>query len=142
LTGYETLRTPFTRLTNKTITNQFGSIVLDLVRRDVLMVPSAMSLVGRRPLPLPTIDHYQCYRTKQATGSRVQQDQREVQDQLETVSDTLVRRTASASRQQERRRPDGADPSGPAALLQSKGGRASGRSKCRSTTSSEATAAH
>jgi hypothetical protein len=92
LTGYETLRTPFARLT-KTITNQFGSIVLDLVRRDVLMVPSAMSLVGPPvPLPLPTIDHYQCYRTKPATGQpRFTKIPVTVTDEIETVSDTLVR---------------------------------------------------
>ena len=93
LTGYETLGTPFTRLRNKTITNQFGSIVLDLARRDVLMVPTAMSLAGPpAPLPLPTIDHFQCYRTKRAKGQpRFNRIPVSVTDQLETVDITLVR---------------------------------------------------
>ena len=93
LTGYETLRTPFKQRTNQTITNQFGSIVLDLVRRDVVMVPSAMSLAGTpAPLPLPTIDHYQCYRTKRSTGQpRFSPISVSVANEIETATHTLVR---------------------------------------------------
>jgi hypothetical protein len=93
LTGYETLPTPFKARRNKTIANQFGSIVLDLVRRDVLMVPTALSLDGQpEPLPLPTIDHYQCYRTKPARAQpRFQKIQVSVKNGIEDASFTLVR---------------------------------------------------
>ena len=90
---YETLPTPFTRGRNQTIANQFGSIVLDLVRRDVLMVPTALSLDGQpEPLPLSTIDHYQCYRTKPARAQpRFQKMQVSVKNGIEDASFTLVR---------------------------------------------------
>jgi hypothetical protein len=94
LVGYETIPTPFTRLRSKTIVNQFGSIVLDLVRRDVLMLPTAVSFGGPpAPLPLPTIDHYQCYRTKRAKGQpRFEKIAVSVKDELEeTVNLTLIR---------------------------------------------------
>lgn len=93
LTGYELLRTPFTRRTNQSIDNQFGNIVLDLTRRDVLMVPTAKSLVGPpSPLPLPTVDHFQCYRTKRSRGTaRFTKINVTVGDQFESVGITLVR---------------------------------------------------
>jgi len=93
LTGYETLRTPFVRQLNQSIANQFGTIVLDLTRRDVLMVPTAKSLVGpASPLPLPTVDHFQCYRTKRAKGQpRFVKLNPTVADQFESVPITLVK---------------------------------------------------
>jgi hypothetical protein len=94
LVGYETLRTPFTRQSGLSISNQFGTIKLDLTRRDVLMVPSAKSLVSTPPpLVAPTLDHFQCYRAKRARGSaRFAKINVTVSDQLETnVPITLVR---------------------------------------------------
>ena len=92
LVGYETLRSPFTRQTNQTIVNQFGSIAIDLTRRDVLMVPSAKSLVGpAAPLQPPLIDHFQCYRARRVGISRHSQDHVSVEDQFETVAIDLVR---------------------------------------------------
>src|SRR4030095_9164054 len=90
LTGYETLGTPFKTLRNKIIVNQFGSIVLDLARRDVVMVPASMKLVGSPdPLPLPTIDHFQCYRTKPARGQpRFNKISVSVKDEIESVTTT------------------------------------------------------
>lgn len=49
------------------ITNRFGTISVDLVRPELLLVPSAKSLTGP-PLPLDpvTVDHFQCYRITRA----------------------------------------------------------------------------
>jgi hypothetical protein len=90
LVGYETLRTPFVRQTNLAIVNQFGTTMIDLTRRDVLMVPSAKDLVSTPPpLPQPTIDHFQCYRTKRAKGApRFVKLNVQVSDQLE--GDTII----------------------------------------------------
>jgi hypothetical protein len=50
-----------------TVENQFGSLVVDLVHADLLMVPSAKSDVGPpEPLGTPTIDHFKCYKVKRA----------------------------------------------------------------------------
>ncbi len=49
------------------ITNQFGTITVDLVRPELLLVPSAKSLTGTPPpLDPVTIDHFQCYRVTRA----------------------------------------------------------------------------
>src|SRR5215471_16206088 len=49
LVAYETLRTPFTKQTGLSTANQFGTTTLDLTRRDLLMVPTAKSLVAPPP---------------------------------------------------------------------------------------------
>ncbi|MCC6848671.1 MAG: PD40 domain-containing protein [Deltaproteobacteria bacterium] len=49
------------------ITNQFGTITVDLVRPELLLVPSAKSLTGPPPPLNPvTLDHFQCYRVTRA----------------------------------------------------------------------------
>ncbi len=49
------------------ITNQFGSITVDLVRPELLLVPSAKSLTDfPPPLDPVTVDHFQCYRVTRA----------------------------------------------------------------------------
>jgi hypothetical protein len=49
------------------IVNQFGTIMVDLVRPELLLVPSAKSLTGPPPLlPPGTVDHFQCYRITRA----------------------------------------------------------------------------
>ncbi|MCC6765147.1 MAG: PD40 domain-containing protein [Deltaproteobacteria bacterium] len=49
------------------ITNQFGTITVDLVRPELLLVPSAKSLAGPPPPLNPvTVDHFQCYRVTRA----------------------------------------------------------------------------
>jgi hypothetical protein len=93
LVGYETLRTDFSRRSQR-VTNQFGTIVLDLTRRDVLMVPGAKSLFGpAQPLQPPVVtDHFQCYRARVGRGQpRFVKKTVSVTDQLETVTVTLVR---------------------------------------------------
>ena len=93
LVGYETRTTPFTKVTNLSVGNQFGTTRIDLTRRDVLMVPSAKSLVGPPPpLQPPTIDHFQCYRAKRARGGpKFPKTNVSIVDQFETANITLVR---------------------------------------------------
>ena len=55
----------------QTVTNQFGSIVLDVVQPSQLLVPTAKSLAAPAP-PAPTnpaVDHFQCYKVKRSKGS-------------------------------------------------------------------------
>jgi len=54
----------------QTVTNQFGTVTLDLVRRTYLMVPTAKSLSGPTPpLAAPVTDHFQCYSVKRTRGT-------------------------------------------------------------------------
>lgn len=93
LTGYSSLRTPFSKRSNQTVVNQLGSIVLDVTRRDMLLVPTAKNLAGPPPpLEPPTIGHFQCYRVKRSRGQpRFTKIEVGVADQFESVTETLVR---------------------------------------------------
>jgi hypothetical protein len=63
---------PNVKVANLTVANQFGTIKLDIVKPDILMVPTLKSL---DPLALPpaltnpTVDHFQCYKAKRSQGS-------------------------------------------------------------------------
>jgi hypothetical protein len=63
---------PNVKVANLTVANQFGTIQLDIVKPDILMVPTLKSL---NPLALPptltnpTVDHFQCYKAKRSQGS-------------------------------------------------------------------------
>jgi len=66
LVGYAVRNaTTFVRRQRQTIVNQLGSIVLDVVRPDLLLVPTGKNGV---PLPPDTIDHFQCYKVKRSRG--------------------------------------------------------------------------
>jgi hypothetical protein len=54
----------FARVRNFSVTNQFGTILLDLVRPDSLLVPSAKSHVGPIADYTPLIDHFKCYKAR------------------------------------------------------------------------------
>jgi hypothetical protein len=64
LVGYR-IRHPFTRVRGETITNQFGTTVVDLVRRERLMVPTVTLPNG----PAPFVGHFQCYSIKRSRGT-------------------------------------------------------------------------
>ena len=51
-----------------TVANQFGTLEVDLVKPDLLLLPSARSLDPPPPAPLPPgpLDHFQCYRVTRA----------------------------------------------------------------------------
>ncbi len=53
----------FAKVTNQVVTDQFGSLTVDLVKPDYLTVPSAKSMTSPPP-PLvdPTLNHFKCYR--------------------------------------------------------------------------------
>jgi hypothetical protein len=72
LTGYKIKQTSprFARLNGVTVRNQFGTIVVDVVKPDLVLVPSAKSLAGPPgPLSPPVIEHFKCYKVK---GARVE----------------------------------------------------------------------
>lgn len=49
--------------------NQFGSIVVDAVKPDRLLVPANKSLAGQPPVPEPpNAGHYECYRVALSKG--------------------------------------------------------------------------
>jgi hypothetical protein len=58
-----------TRVNNQTVTNQFGTVKLDVVRRAFLFTPTSKDLnVPPSPLQDPS-DHYECYLVRRSTGS-------------------------------------------------------------------------
>jgi hypothetical protein len=68
LDAYPSLSRPV-REPNQRVTNQFGQLKLDLIRRSFLMVPTAKSLVSQpSPLPNPITNHFQCYLVRRSTG--------------------------------------------------------------------------
>jgi outer membrane protein assembly factor BamB len=61
----------FKRVRDIEVVNDFGTTVVDAVKPDRLLVPSAMSL-SENPPALPAavrIDHFQCYRARRARGT-------------------------------------------------------------------------
>lgn len=72
--GYRTKQTEPRRVELQrglTVTNQFGTLLVDAKKPDIFMVPSAKSEVGP-PLPLADplpIDHYECYRVRSAKAT-------------------------------------------------------------------------
>ena len=84
LVGYKLrLTPPFRKLRGVTVTNQFGSFVVDVVKPEYLFVPSAKSL-STPPTPIvPTIDHFTCYRVARA---RFGQKGISVDDQFASLS--------------------------------------------------------
>lgn len=69
LVGYIIQQTipPFRRIMGQQVTNEFGTITVELVRPEVLFVPSAKSLTAPpSPLAPPQIDHFECYRVEGA----------------------------------------------------------------------------
>jgi hypothetical protein len=70
LVGYVMNGQFFTGLKGLVVTNQLGTLNLDLTRPNTFMVPSSKSLTTAPPLLVPpTIDHFQCYKVKRSRGS-------------------------------------------------------------------------
>ena len=67
LVGYIMKQTvpKFAKILGLVVTDQFGSLTVDLTRPDYLKVPSAKSVTGPPP-PLvdPTLNHFKCYKVK------------------------------------------------------------------------------
>jgi hypothetical protein len=91
LAGYEITHVDprFQARSSQTVTNQFGTIVVDVIRPDILMVPSAKSLISSPPELDPlTIDHMTCYRVKRG---RTRVPNITVQDQFGTLTVDIKR---------------------------------------------------
>ena len=69
LTGYVMKQTApsFIAVRGASFTDQFGTLTMDLVRPDYIMIPSAKSLVAPPPpYTNPGINHFKCYKTAHA----------------------------------------------------------------------------
>jgi hypothetical protein len=88
LTGYRLKQTsPFTKVRGLSITNQFGPQVIDLIKPNYLLVPSAKDR-NAPPAPIvPVIDHFKCYKAK----GKLQASGLTVDDQFGTISLNLTR---------------------------------------------------
>ena len=84
LAGYPIKKlTPFLKLRQRSVTTQFGTITLDVVKPDYLMVPSAKSLTGPPGAIAPAIDHFKCYKVAR---TRFRQGGIAIHDQFTTMS--------------------------------------------------------
>jgi hypothetical protein len=64
---YYTLKqaTPrFAKIRGVAVTNQFGTLMVDVVKPDRMLVPTAKSLTGTPPPLAVPIDHFKCYRVR------------------------------------------------------------------------------
>jgi hypothetical protein len=68
LAGFPTKSDAF-RLGQQVVTNQFGTLTLDIKRRVFLMVPTAKDLESQPPALLNPTSHFQCYLVKRSSGS-------------------------------------------------------------------------
>jgi len=70
LEEYVTRVTPrFEKTTNRRIVNQFGTLLVDVVKPTGLALPTATSLVAiPQPIAAPATDEFQCYRIRPARG--------------------------------------------------------------------------
>src|SRR5262249_12535985 len=91
LAGYVAKAPKFMKRPNQTVVDQFGTLHLDVVRPEMLLVPSSKDGVQEQP-PFP--DHFQCYKAKRSKGSpKFVKRTASVVDQFETVTVTLVKPT-------------------------------------------------
>ena len=84
--SYYTLKqtTPkFAEVRGVRVTNQFGTLTVDVVKPDRLLVPTAKSLDAKPPLLTTPLDHYKCYRV--AGARSIQKKKFELNDQFGTV---------------------------------------------------------
>ena len=89
LAGYATKAVSgFTKRTGQTLVDQFGTQLLDVVRPDVLMVPTSKDGVQQQP----PLDHFQCYKVKRSKGGpKFAKRTVTVSDQFESLTLTLVK---------------------------------------------------
>src|SRR5262245_55577481 len=88
LAGYTTKPPNFTKVLNQTLVDQFGTLKLDIVRPDILLVPSGKDGVAQ----LPPLDHFQCYKVKRSKGApKFVKKTATIKNQFETTTLTLVK---------------------------------------------------
>jgi cysteine-rich repeat protein len=107
LAGYKAKGT-FSKRLNQTVVDQFGTLQLDVVRPELLLVPTAKNGV---PLAPPPGDHFTCYKVKRTRGAaKFAPRTVTVEDQFQSVTETVikpVRLCAPANK-------NGEDPTAPA----------------------------
>jgi hypothetical protein len=88
LAGYLTKASAFSKRQRQIVQDQFGALLLDVVRPDVLMVPT-----GKDGVPqIPPLDHFQCYKVKRSKGGpKFAPRTVSVVDQFESVTVTLTK---------------------------------------------------
>ena len=59
----------FEKVTNVLVTNQFGNIIVDVKKPELLLVPSAMDHLTIPDDIAPAINHYKCYDVKETKGT-------------------------------------------------------------------------
>jgi hypothetical protein len=77
----------FTPVRDFMVTNQFGTMALDLVRPDALLVPSAKSLTGPIAGYTPAVDHFKCYKAR----GRLRTGDLTIDDQFGTIVGAIKR---------------------------------------------------
>jgi hypothetical protein len=77
----------FAPIRDFSVTNQFGTILLDLVRPDSLLVPSAKSHTGPIATYAPAIDHFKCYKAR----GRFRISDLKIDDQFGTIVAAIKR---------------------------------------------------
>src|SRR5262249_60055155 len=85
---------PAVKVAHQTLVNQFGTIVLDVVRPDILLVPTLKTVTPPPPPPLttPAVDHFQCYKVRPSKGApNFTRMTVKVHDQFETTTVTLLK---------------------------------------------------
>ena len=88
LAGYRTKPPSFTKVLNQTLVDQFGTLKLDIVRPDILLVPSGKDGVAQ----VPPLDHFQCYKIKRSKGApKFVKKTVGIANQFETVSVTVTK---------------------------------------------------
>jgi hypothetical protein len=98
LVAYAMRQSPgHTRRTGLKVTNQLGSVFLDTMRPDTLLVPTAKDLLASPPAPdlgAIAVDHYKCYRVKPTRGKPAFPSNTtvEVTDQFDTAPRLLALR--------------------------------------------------
>ena len=90
LTSYTIKQTSprFARVRNVTVTDQFGSLVLDIVKPDRLLVPTSKSLTQTPPALTDPLDHFKCYRVQ---GTRFRRAEIPVETQFGSVTVDIKR---------------------------------------------------
>jgi len=66
LTGYPAKPSPFTKQLDQVVTDQFGTLHLDVTKPALFMVPTAKNGV---PIAPPVGDHFTCYKVKPTRGT-------------------------------------------------------------------------
>ncbi len=78
----------FTKRSNQTVVDQFGTHLLDVTRPAMLMVPTSKDGVQQ----LPPLDHFQCYKVKRSKGApKFAKLTVAIVNQFETVTEIVVK---------------------------------------------------